>query len=67
MVYGAEALIPVEVGEPSLRFRYTTEESNEEAMAVKLDLTDELRENALVRIAAQKQRMERYYNRRANF
>ena len=36
-------------------------------MAVKLDLADELRECASIRIAAQKQRMERYYNRRSSF
>ncbi|XP_060216433.1 uncharacterized protein LOC132643913 [Lycium barbarum] len=39
LVYGMEALIPIEVGEPSLRFTYATEESNDEAMAKKFDLT----------------------------
>ncbi|XP_070047069.1 uncharacterized protein [Nicotiana tomentosiformis] len=66
LVYGAKALILVEVGEPSLRFRYATKESNDEAMNMRLDLTDERREATLVRLAAQKQRIERYYNRRAN-
>ncbi|XP_019252672.1 PREDICTED: uncharacterized protein LOC109231465 [Nicotiana attenuata] len=32
LVYGAEALIPVEIGEPSTRFQHTTESSNNEAM-----------------------------------
>ncbi|XP_060211917.1 uncharacterized protein LOC132639488 [Lycium barbarum] len=59
LVYGAEALIPIEVGEPSLRFQYAIEESNEEAIAVKIDLMEELREAALVYLAAQKQRMDR--------
>ncbi|XP_070007801.1 uncharacterized protein [Nicotiana sylvestris] len=30
LVYGAEALIPVEIGEPSTRFTQATEESNDE-------------------------------------
>nr|XP_009798091.1 PREDICTED: uncharacterized protein LOC104244375 [Nicotiana sylvestris] len=32
LVYGAEALIPVEIGEPSTRYTQATEESNEEEM-----------------------------------
>ncbi|XP_060183314.1 uncharacterized protein LOC132613310 [Lycium barbarum] len=54
LVYGAEALIPVEVGEPSLRFRYATEDSNHEATSACLNLVDERREAAHIRIAAQK-------------
>ena len=54
LVYGAEALILVEVGEPSLRFQYVTEEPNNEAMITSLELLDERREAALVRLAAQK-------------
>ncbi|XP_070005032.1 uncharacterized protein [Nicotiana sylvestris] len=34
LVYGAEALIPVEIGEPSIRFTYATEESNDEEMCI---------------------------------
>nr|XP_009777679.1 PREDICTED: uncharacterized protein LOC104227186 [Nicotiana sylvestris] len=37
-VYGAEALIPVEVGEPSARFRHTTKSSNNKAMTAVLEL-----------------------------
>ncbi|XP_019225311.1 PREDICTED: uncharacterized protein LOC109206901 [Nicotiana attenuata] len=48
LVYGSEALIPVEVEEPSTRFRHATEDSNSEAMTVALDLLDEKREAALV-------------------
>ncbi|XP_070049164.1 uncharacterized protein [Nicotiana tomentosiformis] len=42
------------------------EETNNEAMLVKLELLDECRDLARIRMAAQKRRMERYYNRRAN-
>ncbi|XP_070034668.1 uncharacterized protein [Nicotiana tomentosiformis] len=41
-------------------------EANNEALRVKLDLLEEHRDLAYVRMVAQKQRMERYYNRRAN-
>ncbi|XP_059280976.1 uncharacterized protein LOC132034600 [Lycium ferocissimum] len=66
LVYRAEALIPVEVGEPSLSFQYAIDKSNDEAIAIKLDLTDELRETVLDRLTAQKQHMGIYCNRRMN-
>ncbi|XP_070056317.1 uncharacterized protein [Nicotiana tomentosiformis] len=66
LVDGAEALISVEVGEPTLRYFLADEEANNEALLVKLDLLDERRDLAHIRMVAQKQRMERYYNRRAN-
>ncbi|XP_070047364.1 uncharacterized protein [Nicotiana tomentosiformis] len=66
LVYGAEALIPVKVGEPSTRYIQATEESNEEEMRMNLDLLEERREAALIRMAAQKQIIKRYYNRKAH-
>ncbi|XP_070002432.1 uncharacterized protein [Nicotiana sylvestris] len=65
MVYGAEALILVEIREPSTRYVQATEESNDEEMRVNLDLLKGRREVALIRMAAQKQVIERYYNRKA--
>ncbi|XP_075111412.1 uncharacterized protein LOC142181782 [Nicotiana tabacum] len=64
--YGTEALIPVEIGEPSMRYTHAIEEANEEEMQVSLDLLEERREVALIRMAAQKQMIERCYNRKAN-
>ncbi|XP_070006408.1 uncharacterized protein [Nicotiana sylvestris] len=55
LVYGAEALIPVEIGEPSTRFTQASEESNNEEMRINLDLLEGKREAALIRMAAQKQ------------
>ncbi|XP_070029522.1 uncharacterized protein [Nicotiana sylvestris] len=55
----------VEIGEPSTRFIKTTQESNDEEMRVNLDLLKGRREVALIRMAAQKQVIERYYNRKA--
>ncbi|XP_070047236.1 uncharacterized protein [Nicotiana tomentosiformis] len=66
LVYGVEALISVEIGETSTRFIQTTEESNGEEMRTNLDLLEEKREVALIRMAAQKQIIERYYNRKAH-
>nr|XP_009790454.1 PREDICTED: uncharacterized protein LOC104237914 [Nicotiana sylvestris] len=54
LVYGAEALIPVEVGELSLKFQYPTKESNSEAMIMIPELLDKRNEAALVPLAAQK-------------
>ncbi|XP_075088250.1 uncharacterized protein LOC142170275 [Nicotiana tabacum] len=52
LVYGTEALIPVEIGEPSTRFTQATQESNDEEMRVNLDLLETRREAALIRMAA---------------
>ncbi|XP_070039114.1 uncharacterized protein [Nicotiana tomentosiformis] len=56
----------MEVGEPTLRYLQADEESNNEAMLINLELLEERRDLAHVRMAAQKQRMERYYNQRTN-
>nr|XP_009595453.1 uncharacterized protein LOC104091756 [Nicotiana tomentosiformis] len=66
LVYGAEALILVELVEPTLMFSRVNEEANNEALLVKLDLLDECKDLAYVRMVAQNQRMERYYNWMAN-
>ncbi|XP_070021775.1 uncharacterized protein [Nicotiana sylvestris] len=55
LVYGAEALIPVDIGETSTRFTQASEESNGEEMRINLDLLEGKREAALIRMAAQKQ------------
>ncbi|XP_019239705.1 PREDICTED: endogenous retrovirus group K member 18 Pol protein-like [Nicotiana attenuata] len=66
LVYDAEALIPVEVGETTLRFSRENKEANNKVLLMKMDLLDERRDLAYVRMVAQKQRMERYYDRMAN-
>lgn len=48
LIYGIEALIPVEVRKPSLKFRYAIKESNNEAMITSLELLDERCKAALV-------------------
>ncbi|XP_070049049.1 uncharacterized protein [Nicotiana tomentosiformis] len=58
LVYSAESLILVEVGEPTLRYFQADEESNNKAMLINLELLEERRDMAYVRMAAQKQRMK---------
>nr|XP_009619834.1 uncharacterized protein LOC104111771 [Nicotiana tomentosiformis] len=66
LLSGSEALIPVEIGEPSMRFTLATEESNDEELRTNLDLLEQRREAALIRMTSQKQIIERYYNRKAH-
>ena len=58
LVYGSNAMIPVEIQESSPRFQsFVAEESNEERK-VNLDLIDEVREEARIKAEAVKKRVE---------
>nr|KYP62241.1 Retrotransposable element Tf2 [Cajanus cajan] len=59
LTYGTDAMIPVEVGEPSLRRQQFDEETNKEALNIDLDLIDETRESALVNMEACRTRAAR--------
>ena len=62
LVYGSDAMIPVEIHESSPRFLgFVAEESNEERK-VNLDLIDEAREEARIKAEAMKRRVEREYS-----
>ncbi|XP_059306512.1 uncharacterized protein LOC132057954 [Lycium ferocissimum] len=54
LVYGAEELIMVEVGAYCLRYNWAQEQSNDEGMLVQLNLLEEHRDFAYVRMVAQK-------------
>nr|XP_018627225.1 uncharacterized protein LOC108945632 [Nicotiana tomentosiformis] len=41
LIYGTEALIPVEIGKPSTRYVHENEASNEEELRTNLDLTED--------------------------
>ena len=57
-------MIPVEIQESSPRFQnFVVEDSNEER-GMNLDLLDEVREEARVKVEAVKKRVERKYNSR---
>ena len=64
MAFGVEAVIPVEVGLPSFRVDNYDEEDNAGRMLPELDLVEEKREQALIRIAARNQVIARYYDKR---
>ncbi|GAU27038.1 hypothetical protein TSUD_314000 [Trifolium subterraneum] len=58
LTYGTEAVIPVEIGEPSSRIEYPPEEDiNDELLREELDLVEELRAGASLREATLKQKI----------
>ena len=62
LVYGSNAMIPVEIHESSSRFQsFMAEESNEERN-VNLDLLEEAREEARIKVEAVKRRVEHQYS-----
>ncbi|XP_075076053.1 uncharacterized protein LOC142162898 [Nicotiana tabacum] len=65
LVYGTDAVIPVEVGEPSLRYSKESRTGNDESRLQDLDKVEKRRDMAHIRMVAQKQQVERYYNKRA--
>ena len=64
LAFGTEAVIPVEIGEPTLRVEYYDEKTNNSRLQANLDLLEEKREVAYVRAEAYKQRAAQYYNSR---
>ncbi|KAK3007570.1 hypothetical protein RJ639_014416 [Escallonia herrerae] len=62
--FGTDALIPVEIGLPSLRLTTHDPVQNEEDLRANLDLLDEHREQAAVRLAAYKHRVSKFYDQR---
>jgi len=64
MVYGADAMLPVEVDTPTLRRDNFMEETNEIGVKCTMDMIDEIREEAHIREFAAKQRAARRYNSR---
>jgi len=62
MVYETDAMIPVEVGEPTLRRQLTDMNLNNESLAINLDVISELRDQARIRDEASKLRAGRRYN-----
>ncbi|XP_070018286.1 uncharacterized protein [Nicotiana sylvestris] len=65
LVYGTNAVIPVEVGEPSLRYSNESGPNNDENRIHDLDEAEERRDMAHKRMISQKQQAESYYNKKA--
>ena len=64
MVYGAEAVLPIELVEPTLRVMLYKEDDNWEAMKLALDFLPERRGNAALRHEIYRLQMARAYNKR---
>ncbi|KAL0445373.1 UNVERIFIED_CONTAM: putative protein K02A2.6 [Sesamum latifolium] len=64
LVYGTEVIIPAELGMPSHRVMNFSEECNENLLRKNLDLIEELREKAILRVQRYKNIMISSYNRR---
>ncbi|GKE16557.1 hypothetical protein Tco_1424134, partial [Tanacetum coccineum] len=62
LTYGTEAVIPTEIGMPTLRTTEIDIVQNDEALKLDLDLLEEKREQATIREARSKAKMEKYYN-----
>ncbi|GJS50747.1 reverse transcriptase domain-containing protein [Tanacetum coccineum] len=58
----SQVVIPAEIGMPTLRIAKVDLVQNNEALGINLDLLEERREEAAIREAKSKARMEKYYN-----
>ncbi|GAV87338.1 hypothetical protein CFOL_v3_30764, partial [Cephalotus follicularis] len=59
-----EAIIPIEIGVHSPKVMNFNEANNEEGLKNLLDLVEELKDKAAIRVAAYQQKVSRYYNKR---
>ncbi|GJZ57807.1 reverse transcriptase domain-containing protein [Tanacetum coccineum] len=62
LTYKTEAVIPTEIGMPTLRTVKIDMARNDEALEINLDLLEERREQAAICEARSKAKMEKYYN-----
>ncbi|GKV19462.1 hypothetical protein SLEP1_g29723 [Rubroshorea leprosula] len=64
LAFGTEAVIPVELGVPSLRVSHFDSTRNDLLLREDLDLLDEVCEHARLRTMAYKQKIANFYNKR---
>ena len=64
LAFGTEAVAPVEVGIKSPRVELASEEQNEQALRLNLELLDEKREKVQQRTKEYQRKTARYYNQR---
>ncbi|XP_030930555.1 uncharacterized protein LOC115956266 [Quercus lobata] len=62
MTYGAEVVIPLETGFPTLRTSAFTSDGNDGLLAKSLDLIEERRENAMVQLAYYQYKLKQGYD-----
>ncbi|XP_075478914.1 uncharacterized protein LOC142519769 [Primulina tabacum] len=63
LVYGSEAVLPVEIGQTSSRIE-SYPENNDQSRAMELDLVEEKRDRALIRMEAYRGRVMKSYNKK---
>ena len=63
-MFGTKVVIPTEVSLPSYRIENYAEQENDMALLENLDFLEEKRDRLLIRSAAQKQLVAKYYNAR---
>uniref|UniRef100_A0A803MWW0 Reverse transcriptase domain-containing protein n=1 Tax=Chenopodium quinoa TaxID=63459 RepID=A0A803MWW0_CHEQI len=63
LVYGCEVVILTKVEVPTSRYRLMTEESNQAELIHNLDIVEELREEARMRMEAYQQEVARSFNK----
>jgi ribonuclease HI len=63
LAFGVEAVIPLEIGMPTVRTTEFAIQTNEERLCKDLDLVEEKRDLAVVRLAAYQQQMKREHNK----
>lgn len=66
LTYGSEAIIPLEAGLPTMRSTLVDKGQNDAALLAELDLADECRELALVKLASYQQQLAKLYNKKVN-
>ena len=64
LTFSTKAVIPVEVGLTSLRVKTYEGQKNQQELNNNLDLIDDVREEAMKRIAKHKEALAKYYNRK---
>ncbi|GKA00889.1 reverse transcriptase domain-containing protein [Tanacetum coccineum] len=62
LTYETKAAIPAEIGMPTIRTTEVDQVQNNEALQINLDILEEIREEAAIREAKSKAKMEKYYN-----
>ncbi|XP_073309952.1 uncharacterized protein [Primulina huaijiensis] len=63
LVYGSEAVLPVEIGQSSAQIE-SYPDDNDQSRAMELDLVEEKRERAMIRMEAYHGRITKSYNKR---
>ena len=62
MTYGAEAVIPLEIGFPTSRTNSFNPSDNDEQLTKSLDLIEENKENTMVQLAYYQQKLKQDYD-----